>query len=720
MKNKMKFGILSLFLICFISFSMADEGMYPISEIHKLNLMAKGLKINPKDVYNPDGVSLIDAIVMIGGCTGSFVSNSGLILTNHHCAFNAAQAASSKEHDYIQNGFLARTRTEEIPAIGYTVRITESYKDVSKEVLSAVSEGMELADRTKAIDKKMRELVVEAEKSHPGKRAEVSEMFAGRTYVLFIYTFLRDVRIVYVPPRSIGEFGGEADNWVWPRHTGDFSFMRVYVAPDGSPADYSANNVPYTPKKILKVQPAGVDVEDFVFLLGYPGRTNRHRTSHFIEYEENYRMPYIANLYDWQIGVMKEMGEKDREVGIKHAARIKSLANVMKRFRGQLKGLDRLKQVEKKRGEEAELQRFIDSDPKRKSLYGNVVKEIGEVYAEMTSRAESELILDNLLSSSTPLSTAYRIYEASRELRKPDLERESAYMDRNFPRTKETMQRALADYHQETDKMFLKELLLQAASLPMNQRIPAVDAILVTGNIDRDVDEFIRSAYASSKTTNESFMMEMLTKSLEEVESNNDPFLKLAKSLYPTMQVLKETKQRREGKLSKASALFVDVKEQFLKTAFIPDANRTLRLTYGYIRGYSPADATYYNPITTLKGVVEKNTGVEPFDAPAALVERAMQKDYGRYKHLKLNDVPVAILYNTDTTGGNSGSPVINAKGELVGVNFDRAWEATINDFAWSESYSRSIAVDIRYVLWVTEKIGGADHLLKEMGVSQK
>ncbi|MBM4169816.1 MAG: S46 family peptidase [Ignavibacteria bacterium] len=711
---------LSLFLLLlalFVNFSLADEGMYPISDIHKLNLKAKGLKIDPNALYNPDGVSLIDAIVMVGGCTGSFVSSDGLILTNHHCAFGAAQAASTKENDYIANGFLAKTRAEEAQAIGYTVRITDSYRDVSREVLSAVTEGMDLAERTKAIDRKMKELAAEAEQQHPGKRAEVSEMFAGRTYVLFIYTYLRDVRMVYVPPRSIGEFGGETDNWIWPRHTGDFSFMRVYVAPDGSPADYSPTNVPYKPRKILKVQPAGVDEGDFVFLLGYPGRTNRHRTSHFMQYEEQYRMPYIANLYDWQIAVMKEMGEKDREVAIKHAARIKSLANVMKRFRGQLKGLDRLNLVEKKKLEEADLQRFIDSDPRRNEVYGTVLTEIGKVYEEITSRAESEIILDFLPSSSTMLSAAYRIYEASIERQKPDLERESAYMDRNFPRTKETMLRALADYHDETDRTFLRELLMQAGSLPMNQRVPAIGALLTTGNVERDIASFIDKAYPASKLNNEQYVLELLSTSKEELETINDPFLKLARALYPTYQALKETRQRREGALSKLSALLVDVKEQYLKTAFIPDANRTLRLTFGYIRGYNPADATYYSPITTLKGVIEKTTGEEPFDTPEKVINLANAKEYGRYKHPKLNDVPVAILYNTDTTGGNSGSPVINANGELVGVNFDRAWEATINDFAWSESYSRSIAVDIRYVLWVTEKVGEADHLLTEMGL---
>jgi hypothetical protein len=708
---------LVLMFLLFAGLLYSDEGMYPISEIHKLNLKAKGLKIDVKDLYNPNGISLIDAIVNVGGCTGSFVSNDGLILTNHHCAFGAVQAASSKDHDYVTDGFLARTRGEEIVARGLTVRITESYRDVSKEVLSAIADTMDLAGRARAIDRKMKEIVAEAEKKNPGKRAEVSEMFAGKTYVLFLYTNLRDVRLVYVPPRSVGEFGGENDNWVWPRHTGDFSFVRVYSAPDGSPADYSPNNVPFKPKRFLKVNPAGVDDGDFVFILGYPGRTFRHNTSHYLAYEEQYRMPYIANLYEWQMAVMEQFGEKDRGVAIKHDARIKSLANVMKNYRGKLKGMERLKLLVQKQEDEKGLQIFINADPTRRVVYGNVLEEIGKVYQEMTGRVESELILNNLRQSSILLNAAYVISEAAGERRKPDLERIAPYMDRNFNTTKQNLRSALANYYEPTDKTFLNELLLQAAKLPEDQRIPAVDAILKSGDAERDIDQFIERLFSGTTLADADVVMAALDESAEDIGRMNDPFIEFARALAPTFRQLRETTQRRDGALSRLSALLVDVKAQYLKTNFIPDANRTLRLTFGYIRGYSPADATYHNPITTLRGVIEKTTGVEPFITPQKIIDLHKAKDFGRFKSTKLNDVAVALLYNTDTTGGNSGSPVINGRGELIGVNFDRPFEATINDYAWSESYSRSIAVDIRYVLWVTQKFAGATWLLDEMGV---
>ncbi len=692
-----------------------DEGMWPISEIHKLNLQSKGLQIDPKEIYNPEGVSLIDAIVNVGGCTGSSVSPEGLILTNHHCAFGAARAASTTEHDYIQNGFLANNKTEEVPAKGYTVRITDSYRDVSQEVLSTLSDTMDLAERAKVIQKKAKEMVAQTEKENPGKRAEVSEMFIGKTYVLFIYTFIKDVRLVYVPPRGIGEFGGENDNWVWPRHTGDFSFLRAYLAPDGSPADYSTNNIPYRPRKHLQVAPAGVDENDFVFILGYPGSTFRHRTSHYLAYEEEVRMPYLADLFDRQIRTMEEIGKNDRAVALKHLSRIKSLANVMKNYRGKLQGLRRLDLVEKKRAEEKALQDFIHADSERQREYGNVLAEIEKLYDDIRSQAEHDLILDNLRSSSILLRTALAVHEGAQELQKPDLERESAFMERNLAATKESLKLGLQEYYEPTDKIFLREMLLRASRLPEGQHIPAVDNLLKGKDASKAIDKFLNEALAKTKLDDEKFALETLSQKPEQLVKNKDPLLVFARELYSSYQELKQTRQRREGAMTKWQAQLTDVKRQFLGKDFIPDANRTLRLTFGKIRGYQPADAVYYDPITTFKGVVEKTTASEPFDTPPRLIELYKAKEFGAFKNPKLNDVPVAILYDLDTTGGNSGSPVLNARGELVGVNFDRAFEATINDYGWSDQYSRSIAVDIRYVLWVTQKFAGADYLLREM-----
>jgi len=717
MKKCVVFSLL-VYLLFLSAISIADEGMYPISEIHKLDLKSKGLQIDMKNIFNPDGISLVNGICNVGGCSGSFVSPRGLILTNHHCAYRAIQSASTKEHDYLQNGFLARDRSEEIPARGYTVRITESYRDVSDQVLSAVTDQMDLAARTRAIEKKMKEIVTETEKKYPGKRAEVSEMFSGKTYVLFIYTYLKDIRLVYAPPRSVGNFGGEIDNWMWPRHSGDFSFMRAYVAPDGSPADYSPDNVPYHPKKFLKVAPEGVNEGDFVFILGYPGRTYRHRTSHFLAYEEEVRMPYVVDWYQWQIKVMEKMGEKDRSIALKHLSRIKGLSNTEKNYRGKLIGLKRLQLVQKKQAEEKKLQEFIDADPTRKRQYGTLLQEIGKIYQQMRDQADRELVLTYLLRSSNLLNYAYTAYEAAIERQKKDVERKSAYMDRNFARTKQRLFLSQKDYYEPTDRIIFREMLLRAAKLPPDKKIPAIEEI-IKGSPDPEqaIDRFLDRAYANSKLADEQYLQQLFTLSPDKIKAMDDPFIKLAISLYPTYQERKTQSEARRGALDRLYARLIDVKQQFQGKDFIPDANRTLRLTYGYIKGYSPADAVYYYPITTTRGVLEKTTGKEPFDPPQKLLDLIHAGDFGRFLHPKLKGVPVAILYDMDTTGGNSGSPVLNARGELVGINFDRAFEATVNDFAWSEDYSRSIAVDIRYVLWITQKLGQADCLLQEMGV---
>ncbi len=717
MKKHLFIGLALIFISALISQSFyAEEGMWPISEIHKLNLRAKGLEIDPKEIFDPDGLSLIYAVVNVGA-TGSFVSPDGLIITNHHVAYGSVQAASSKEKDYIRHGFLARNRSEEIQAKGRTARITESFKDVSDEVLSVIKEGMSFSDRTKALEKKAKEIVKRAEEENSGKRAEVAEMFSGKTYVLFLYTYLKDIRLVYVPPRSIGEFGGETDNWMWPRHTGDFSFMRAYVAPDGSPAEYSAENIPYRPKRYLRIDPQGVNEGDFVFILGYPGRTYRHRTSHFLSFEEEVRMLWVADWYAWQISVMEKMGEKDREIALKHLSRIKGLSNTMKNYYGKLKGLNRIRLVDKKQKEEEALQKFIESDAARKDKYGDVLERIKKIYEEIRDRAEFEFILDFLPRSANMVYFGYTAYESSIELRKPDLERESSYMDRNFPRLKQRLLLTLENYYEPTDRVILKEMMMRAAKLPEKFRIPAIDNILKSDDPEKDIDDFIQQAFSKTNLHSTNVLQDALKKPPEELKEMGDPFIDLAAALYPTYQELKEVEKARKGALDQLYAQLIEVKKLFAEKDFIPDANGTLRLTFGRIRGYHPADAVYYHPLTTADGVLEKTTGQEPFDSPQKLLDLIKKRDFGPYEHPALKSVPVCILYDMDTTGGNSGSPVLNSRGELVGVNFDRAYEATINDFAWSETYSRSIAVDIRYVLWVTQKFGEVDYLLKEMNI---
>jgi len=721
MKDAVKSCLIITLLVFLTSLAFTDEGMYPLSEIHKLNLKAKGFKIAPKDLYNPQGVSLVDAIVQVGGCTGSFVSNEGLILTNHHCAFGAVQAASTAEKDYLTNGFLARNHSEEIPAKGYTCRITESYRDVSAEVLSAAKEGMSFAERAKAFEQKIKEIVAAEEAKTQGIRAEVAEMFAGKSYVLFIYRNIKDVRLVYVPPRSIGEFGGETDNWVWPRHTGDFSFLRAYVGKDGAMVEYSPENVPYRPRRNLKVAPQGVDEKDFVFILGYPGRTFRHQPAAFYEYHQKHFLPFNADWFAWQIDMMEAAGKDNSEVAIRLSSRIKGLANRMKNYRGKLQGFHRLGLLEKKQQEERELQAFIDVEAKRKAQYGTVLPEIGKTYNEIMADANRNQILGQIVGSSVLLNAGFTAFKLSGQLQKEDLQREPAYMNRNLPALKDRMELAYADRNDGIDRLFMKEILKKASQLPEGQKITAVEAIIknsTNGSAATAIDKFVDEAHATSKLRDTDFFKSLMTMKPEEIRALKDPFIEFAATLETDLEKNRETDRARQGALAKLFAQLIEVKQQWKQTDFIPDANSTLRLTFGHIRGYAPNDAVEFEPITTLAGVYQKSlTGNEDFKAPSRLIDLWRAKDFGKFKSEKLQDVPLAILYDTDTTGGNSGSPVLNAYGELVGVNFDRSYEATINDYQWSAEYSRSIAVDIRYVLWVVQKFAGADFLLQELGV---
>ncbi len=709
--------LIAFLLVVFTSFLPAEEGMIPLSEISKINMKAAGFKINSTDIFNADAPSLSDAIVKLGGCTGSFISDEGLILTNHHCAFYAVQQASTPGHDYLKNGFLARNRSEEVEARGYTVRITQSYTDVSARVLAGLDTVTDFAERTQIIKKRSKEIVKQAEAAHPGMRAEVSEMFTGQSYVLFLYTYLKDVRMVYVPPRSIGEFGGDIDNWEWPRHNGDFSILRAYVAPDGKSAEYNKENVPYHPKKYLTVNPDGVEENDFVFLLGYPGRTYRHRTASFIHFQQAVRMPFVVDWYQWQIRMMQEQGKTNRAIALKYSSTIKSLANTEKNYRGKLLGLKQLNLIEKKQQEEAAIQRFLHNNAQMFRQYGSVLSDIDRIYGEQERTAQHDLLLGYITRSVTALSLARTLYKAVQEREKADLDRESAFMERNIKSTKKRTLLRLENFYAPGDKAILLELLRRASKLPSGQRIAALDRIFSLDQPESVWRAILDRAYAESKLFQKTFVQEAFNWSKEQLNQSAEPFIRWVIALESELKALKEQKDRQNGALNKLSARWAEVKRAYQKTAFIPDANGTFRLTYGHIRGYTPADAVYYLPQTTVRGILEKDTGTEPFNAPDRLLTLIRKQEFGFLASPNLKTLPVGILYDTDTTGGNSGSPVMDAKGRLVGLNFDRSFKATINDFAWDESYSRSIGVDIRYILWVIQKYAGADYLLREMGV---
>jgi len=714
--KKLQLFSLAILSILFLSMipSVLDEGMFPLSEISNIDLNSAGLKISVDEVYNPNGVSLIDALIKIGGCTGAFVSSEGLIITNHHCSFGAVQKVSTTKNNYLENGFLAETREAEIPADGFTCRITVSYKDVSLEILEVADKVDDITERTKAIRKKIKEIVKEEEEKDSTIKAEVSAMFVGQTYVLFRYKIIKDVRLVYVPPISIGEFGGESDNWIWPRHTGDFSFLRAYVAPDGSSADYSVENIPFVPKKYLEVNPNGVNEEDFVFLLGYPGRTYKHQPSQFLKYQMEYQLPYISKLYRWMIDLFEEKAEDDPEFALKISSGIKRLANVEKNYKGKMQGFKRLDLIEKKNEEEKQLQEFINADLELKGKYGNILKEIDEVYNDIYSEGHLPLVLAMMNRNNVLYMLSYLLLDYHNELAKPEDERSSLYSKQRREELIKQFNNMFYDYNPELDKKILKKIIGDARTFSETRSVNVFSKYESEEELYKIIDEM----YADTELLDIEKYKTLLFGSTEELYDLDDRAIIFTKEFYELDEEIKNKRDARNGKLNVLLARFMEAKKIFLDKNFIPDANRTLRLTYGYIRGYEPADAIYYSPVSTLKGVIEKGEEEGDYKLLPVIRELYEKKDFGKFKDEKLDDVPVTILYNTDTSGGNSGSPVMDAYGRLIGVNFDRPIEATINDFVWSEQYSRSIGVDIRYVLWVTQKVGHADFLLKEMGIN--
>lgn len=718
------FRLVSVFIVSAVFFGMIpsspDEGMYPLSEIQKIDLYKAGLKINVDEVYNPKGISLVDALVNLSGCTGSFISDNGLIITNHHCAFGSIARASTLENNYLKDGFHAKNMTEEIPSAGSTVKIIDSYEDVSSIIFDAVKNISDPLERTKTIIAKQKELVDSATNEKESIVADVSEMFAGKTYVLFKYRIIRDVRLVYAPPQSIGNFGGETDNWVWPRHTGDFSILRAYVAPDGKAATFSKENIPFKPKKFLRINPNGIEEGDFAFILGYPGRTFRHRPADYIKYQQDFQLPYISDLYQYAIQTMQELEQNDEGLKLMFASRIKGLANTMKNYQGKLKGLRKLNLVAQKYEEEKQLQDFINANSNLKLQYGNLLDEIHHVFDSTNETAMADLWLRQIFNFSPTLATANFIINYAEELQKPDAERKTAFQDKNIKQTKSAIESLRTNYNADYEETMLIKLMEDASKFKKNSRIAAVDYLLEGNGVHPDdvFGTFIDSIALGSKILQKDFFDVMLQKKPDEISAMQNQLFIFASKLKMQIQVNEKENQKSEGRLNKLYGDLVDVKMLWKNKNFIPDANSTLRLTYGFIKGYNPADAVYYEPFTSIDGVIEKSSnGTEEFAIPDKLKTLYDSRDFGKYVSKRNGKLPVAMLYNMDTTGGNSGSPILDAYGNLIGVNFDRAYEATINDYAWNESYSRSIGVDIRYVLWVLDKYSNAQNILSEIGL---
>lgn len=687
--------------------AFAEEGMYPLSELKRIgkDLKKAGLKLDLKELYNPDGSSLVDALVNVGGCSGAFVSADGLIVTNHHCVFNAVQSASTVDNDLVTNGFRAGSREEEIPARGITVRITRGYRDVSDEILKGLQGITDPEERNTRRNEIISRLEKAAVESNPSFSAQVSDMLPGKVYVLFLYEVIRDVRLVYVPPRSIGEFGGETDNWVWPRHTGDFSFIRAWVPSD--PADPTSPMVPFKPRRHLKVNPEGAKEGDFVFIMGYPGRTFRHQPADFVSIQERIELPYIANFYRWQIDQMESLWAANPALELQQSARAKSLANVQKKSDGQLKGLRRLALTDQKRAEEQALLAFINADPTRKGQFGQLADSMSALYRQLESMGIAPFWAQQVYRTSFYLNAARLIQGLNAAETLPDSLRPALYRQSNRASLAAQLTRQRATLHFPLEERYIRRLLTDGAVLPSSWR----PSLLREAN----VDSLTAVWFSGGEPFHPDSVIAAIRGTRPLTPFTSHPIVRDASWLDPAIQHILKTREKTDQTLVPLQARWVTLKQNWKGQNFIPDANGTLRLTYGQVRGYEPYDGAWYNPVTTISGLLEKANTLPDFNLPESVLGYYQPDATGTAA--AIHQTPVAILYNTDTTGGNSGSAVMNSRGELVAINFDRAWEATINDYAWSESYSRSIGVDVRYMIWVLKTIGKADYLLNEMGL---
>ena len=678
--------------LLFASALFASEGKWTPQQVLELDpqwLKSQGLELPPERLWDPQrGTGLLAAAINTGGCSAGWISPTGLFVTNHHCLFGVLQEHATPENDIIANGFLARSREAELRSRTMRITIPRRFTDVTANVLAAVPKGATDVQRFRAIERKSNEIVAACEKQ-PGSRCRVAAHDGGVQYVLQEMAEIADVRLVYAPPRAVGEYGGEIDNWMWPRHTGDFAIARAYV--DGKP---------FQPEFYFPLSPKGVQPNDFIMILGYPGTTYRALTSTEME-ERHAWFGARANVYrDW-IRILEESTKDSSEGRIAVAATVKSLANRQKNGEGQLAGFRRGRILEKQR----EADRAVLDWARANQHPGAVAayEELRTMAAEQKTTAERDFLLDHIrmtqgsLSPSGPkaLVFALAIARAATERQKPDAERDAVFMERVIGRLRDQIEREQKSFHAPADKALLSDFLRRARALPPAQRIAAFDRIT-------SVDEL----YAGTKLLDAAERLKMFDETPAQLHARKDPLVELGFALNAEVNALVERKNRWDGAISRLRPEWRRAVIAHAGRPVAPDANSTLRVSFGHVKGYAPRDGVWYTPLTTLAGVVEKHTGAEPFDVPDTVLAAA-EGDL---------ELPVNFLADGDTTGGNSGSPVINGRGELVGINFDRVWENVANDFAYNPDIARNISADVRYLLWMLRDVAKAEELLREVG----
>jgi hypothetical protein len=710
----------SFLLVCLatICIGQSNGGMWLpnlLAELNEEEMQSLGMQINAQDIYDVNTGSLKDAVVHFGGfCTGEVISAQGLVLTNHHCGYGQIQSHSTVEDNYLDDGFWAMDRAEELPNPGLYVKFINKIEDVTAYAINGVTDDMSLDARNEKISENLK---IFEEKASLGEfeELEVKAFYAGNQYYAFYTTSYPDVRLVGAPPSSIGKFGADTDNWVWPRHTGDFSLFRIYADKNNNPAAYSEDNVPYTPKHYLPINISGAEEGDFTMVFGFPGRTNEYLPASAVAQTAKVVDPARVAMRDVALKVMDKYMRADEATKIKYASKFASIANYWKKWIGEMQGLERSKAVAKKSAYEQDFQSRLETNQEWQTKYGTLLAELNETYAQLQPYAEVNAYHSELTGRNTlMLNVAY-------------------YMDRlanlhetDGPEAYESFKGRLLNYLQGQYKNYDEEVEAEVFAALINlyfEKVPGKfldqELMPIIGKTKEQANAFAKALYKSSQLTNFEQLEVILALPAEEAIAaiQTDEMLKFYQKLNnPFKTTVEPYYKKYNDRAIDLQRTYMEAQlEVFSDKRFFPDANSTMRVTYGQVKGYYPKDAVYYGTHTYLDGVMEKYVpGDYEFDVPTKLIHLHNKKDYGDYA-AENGKLPVNFIASNHTTGGNSGSPAIDANGNLIGLNFDRAWEGTMSDINYDPAICRNIMVDARYILFIIDKYAGAEHLIKEM-----